>query len=234
MRLIALALVATLGLALDAEAQSQRPIRPPAAATEEERYAGVDFASWLVVQSLGSTTETIQRGGTGSPVCVPWEVVVSFRAEDTTCWCWTLDPNVQVAAPTGDGGCQISDDNGRDGDGACFATAANETAWGAPAWQVVPARAGARGYAGAPGGLCTVATTTTAGFGSALRVPCRVTADCTAVVGSGTCEAFASPVPSTDGRTTSSTSRDEQYGRGCAYVRARSAGATVAFVGGKR
>lgn len=221
---------AAIGLAAHAET----PIRPPGSPTEEPRYLGVDFGSWLVVQALGTTTEPIRQAGTGVPVCVGWNTILTFRADQATCWCWSLDPNVTVAAPTGDGGCQVTDPAGRDGDGACFSTAANETRWNAPAWPTVAARAGSRGYVGSPGGLCTVLTSTTVSFGSQLRLPCRVTADCTALVGGGTCEAFASPLPGLDGRTTSNLSHAEQYARSCAYVVGRSVSPATAFVEGKR
>lgn len=212
----------------------QRPVRLTGSSFEEPRYTGVDVANWLQVQALGTATEAIRRNGTGTPVCVPWESTVSTRATQDTCWCWSMDPNVTLSAPTADGGCSVTDSAGPDGLGSCWSTAANETSWSFPAWQVVSRRAGARGFVGTTGGVCTVATSTTVGQGSELRVPCTTTADCTAIVGSGTCRALQSPLPTAQGEALTATSRTLQLGRSCAYLVARPAAAATAFVGGKR
>lgn len=228
----ALVLLPLLLLTLSATAQTvpatHRPIRPPAASTEEQRYQGADFPSWQITQALGTSTEPLRIAGTGVPMCIGWEAIVSFSADQRTCWCFTLDPNVRVAAPSADGGCRITDDYGRDGDGACFTTAANESKWKSPHWGLVATRPGSRGYPGGTGGVCTVATSTTQGFNSELRVPCRVDGDCTTVVGSGTCEDFTTLASGATRRG------DVQYRLGCAYVVATPAAAATAWVEGGR
>lgn len=232
MRLLLLVLALTLSTILAAPAQAQGHNRPIGS---EPRYVGVDFPSWLVVQSVGTTTEVVRHAGTGAPICVPWETIVSVKADQVSCWCFSMSPNVTISAPTGDGGCQITDANsGPDGAGACIDTAGGERAWISPAWQIAARRPGARGFAGTVGGVCSVATTTTAGWGSALRVPCDNNQTCTDVVGSGTCGALASALPGATGATTDYTSRDLQYAQGCAYLSTVAAATGVAFVGSRR
>lgn len=229
---IALVILA-LALASPALAQ-QKPVNPKVGVNEEPRFVGADFPSWQITQALGTTTEALRLGGTGAPICVGWQALVAFSADQRTCFCWTLDFNVRVAAPTADGGCRITDDYGRDGDGACFTVAANETKWKSPHWPIVANRPGSRGYVGTiGGGLCSVSTSTTAGFGAALRPACRVDADCTTVVGSGTCVAFTSPAPSSSGAS-SAAAIDQQLGAGCAYIVATPAAAATAWVEGGR
>lgn len=219
---------------MTSSAHAQAQARPKSPGVGEPRFVGVDFPSWLINQSVGTTSEYLRAAGTGAPVCVPWESVISVRADQVSCWCWTQNLNTSISAPTGDGGCQLTDAGGPDGAGACIDTSANERAWMSPAWEISARRPGARGYAGTVGGVCSVATTTTAGFGSSVRPPCTYTADCTTVVGSGTCTSYTSALPSHDGRSTDATSRDLQYAQGCAYLVMVSASASNAFIGARK
>jgi hypothetical protein len=201
-------LLLVLLLAEFAAGAQTRPIRPPAAPTEEQRYNGVDFPSHTIIQSITSTVGVYVRrnGNSGLPICVPWETVVSVRAEQTVCLCYVGAPReLTLTGPGSAAGCQLTDVNGPDGTGACWVIDAGERVWTSPAWQVVSARPGARL------GACSVATSTTVGLGVSRRPPCRVDADCTAAVGSGTCDSLS----------TSANTTEVRYGQGCAYVFAR-------------
>lgn len=195
-----------------------RPIRPPAAPTEEQRYVGVDFPSHgPIIQNITSTVGVyVRRNGTsGLPICVPWETVVSVRAEQTVCMCYVGSPReLTLTGPGAAGGCQITDVNGPDGSGACFLVNSSGPVWKSPAWTVVSARPGARA------GACSVATSTTVGLGVARRPPCRVDADCTAAVGSGTCDLLSGAANATEVR----------YGQGCAYLLARGSATGLVWV----
>ena len=222
------ALILVLLCAAPAMAQSNRPIGSPG----EPRYVGVDYPSWLEVQAVGTTTEYLRHAGTGAPICVPWESILTLRSDQTACACWTMNLNTTIAAPSGDGGCRVTDTGGPDGSAACVDLAQTERAWLSPAWQIAPRRPGARGYTGTVGGVCSVATTTTAGWGQALSVPCTYTADCTTVVGSGSCTSYSSALPGNGGPTASG--RDVQYGSGCAYIAMVAGSSANVFFGGRR
>ncbi len=208
---ILLALTLALSIApLTAEAQGDRPLRPP----EADRYVGADTPSWQVTQALGALTEPISLDGTGMPICVGWGAIVAVSADARTCWCWSQTVSATVAAPTGNGGCRMSEDNGPDGAGSCWSTAAAETKWKWPHRPVVEARAGARL------GMCTTLTSSTAGLGREVALPCRTTAECTARLGSGTCDTV--------------TTGAEREAASCAFLLSRAAEATTAYVEGGR
>ena len=224
-----LILLLSLLIAAPAWAQSL-PLEPAMTG----RYSGVDASSWYVGQSGASTTNYLRANGTGAALCVPWDSVVYTRSDVETCWCWSMDYNVTLSAPGANGACNVTDTGGPDGRGACWSSAANEPHWDFPAFGVVPRRPGARGFAGTIGGVCTVATSTTVGLGAELRPPCTATADCTAVVGSGTCEARSSALPRFDGTPTDAYSRDVQRKYGCAFLVWRPISSAFAHFAGKR
>lgn len=229
MRYFLVLLLLTIAAPVFGQAQSQ-PLDPPNA----PRFSGIDASSWQITQSGSATTNVLRLGGTGAPACVPWGMIVYQRSDALTCWCWSMDPNVTIAAPGANGACDVTDTGGPDGRGSCWTTAAAEPHWEFPAYAIVPRRPGARGFAGTIGGVCSVATSTTVGFGERLRPPCGATADCTAVVGSGTCEATSVALPRPDGTAGDATSRDLHQKLGCAYLVWRPSGAAVISVGGKR
>ena len=219
LRIFALLLLA-LCVSFGAEAQTQntRPIRPPSSSAEEPRYLGVDFPAHTIIQSITSTGGVyLRRNGTsGAPVCLPWETIASFRSEQSVCLCYVQSPSqLTLSGPGSAGGCQLTDQNGPDGTGACFVLSGGAPpVYRSPAWQSVANRPGARL------GACSVATSTTFTFGVSRRPPCGITSDCTTVVGSGSCDLLAGAPNATDVR----------YGQGCAYVLARGAASGLLFV----
>lgn len=213
--LVLLALCATFGA--EAQTQNTRPIQPPGSPSVEPRYLGVDFPAHAIVQSITSTGGVYVRrnGSSGGPLCVPWETIVSYRAEQAMCVCYVQSPSqLTLTGPASSGGCQITDQNGPDGTGACFVLSGGAPpVYRSPAWQSVANRPGARG------GACTVATSTTVTLGVTRRPPCGITSDCTTVVGSGTCDTLATlPNP-----------EQVRYGQGCAYVLARGGATGLLF-----
>jgi hypothetical protein len=211
-------LLLVLLLAEFAAGAQTRPIRPPSGQTEEHRYVGVDFPSHgPIVQSITSTGGVYLRrnGNSGLPVCIPWETVVRVTAEQSVCLCYVGAPReLTLTGPGSAGGCQLTDVNGPDGSGACFLATSSGPVWTSPFWRIVSQRPGARL------GACSVATSTTVGFGVSTRPPCRVDADCTTAVGSGTCDSLStlpSPV-------------EVRYGQGCAYVLARGSATGLVWV----
>lgn len=129
------------------------------------------------------------------PACWAWDSLLTWSPQGGTAVCvYTMTSSVGLGAVDGAGACHVSDPfTTVDGPGACFVVGNGQSRDKLPGFNEVYRRPGARR------GICTVAVEDPGG--RLVYPPCRVTADCTDAVGSGTCDTTAAGTARLEGNS---------------------------------
>lgn len=216
-----IALLVCLASPTAAVAQSlpttMRAVAIPSGPSVEERLTGVDFPAAHLLQTISATAVTPIYTNVGAtiPLCVEWGVPLAVWADQVTTWCYAMAGRaaIAIAAVDATGGGSISDADGPESRGACITLPANTTGYMAPDLSTLLASTGARQE------LCSTQSSTSAGFGKALRYPCNDYWEC--VGNAVTCDYL-----STSGYT-GDRAAQARYQQSCAMVYARAASSAL-------